>query len=179
VLTFLLRRVAFAIPSIFGLLVVTFLLIRVIPADPAAALAGDAASPAQIQAIRQQFGLDRPLYVQFGLYLEQVVHLDFGESQFSRRPVALDIGQRLPATLELTFCSLLLSIIVGIPLGVVAATHYNRWPDFVLRITSIAGVALATFWIAIMLQLLFSMDLAWLPLRGRCGFRRSRPGIPK
>jgi peptide/nickel transport system permease protein len=169
VITFLLRRIALAIPSMFGLLVITFLLIRVIPADPAAALAGDAATPAQIQAIRQHYGLNRPLYEQFALYVKQVARLDFGESQFSSRPVALDIGQRLPATLELTFCSLLVSTVLGIPLGVVAAIRHNRWPDFLLRIASVIGVALATFWIAIMLQLLFSMDLGWLPLRGRQG----------
>ena len=80
--------------------------------------------------------------------------------------MALDIAQRLPATLELTFTALLLAIVLGIPLGVVAAVNHNRWPDFLLRMFSVAGIAIAAFWFAIMLQLLFAMQLDWLPLRG-------------
>ena len=166
---FLLRRLALAVPSLFGLLLITFLMIRVVPADPATALAGDQATPAQIAAIRHRFGLDRPLHEQFGLYLGQIARLDFGESQYSNRPVAVDIRQRLPATLELTSCALLLAIVLGIPLGVLAAVNHNRWPDFLLRVLSVGGVAMATFWLAIMFQLLFSMELDWLPLRGQVG----------
>lgn len=133
-LRFVLRRVLTAIPSLLGLLVVTFLLIRVVPADPAAALAGDNATPQQIEAIRHQYGFDRPVIEQLYLYLGQVLCFDFGESQYSRRPVGLDLRQRLPATLELTFAALLIATGLGIPLGVVAAVYHNRWPDFVLRI---------------------------------------------
>jgi peptide/nickel transport system permease protein len=166
---FILRRVLSAVPSLFGLMIVTFLLIRVVPADPAAALAGDNASPEQIAAIRHQYGFDRPVYEQLLLYIGQVLRFDFGESQYSHRPVGLDIQQRLPATLELTFAALFIGIAIGIPLGVVAGVHHNRWPDFALRLFSITGVAIAAFWFAIMLQLLFSMQLEWLPLRGRTG----------
>jgi peptide/nickel transport system permease protein len=169
VLNFLLRRTLYAIPSLFGLLIVTFVLIRVVPADPAAALAGDNATPQQIEAIRHQYGFDRPVHEQLLLYLGKVVRLDFGESQYSHRPVGLDIRQRLPATLELTIAALLIAALLGVPLGVVAGIHHNRWPDFVLRFVSVAGVAVAAFWFAIMLQLLFAMELGWLPLRGRMG----------
>ena len=106
-LAFIVRRLLLVIPSLAGLLVLTFFLIRVVPADPAAALAGENATPAQIAEIRRQYGLDQPLYKQFGVYLTQVARLDFGESAYSRRPVALDIKQRLPATLELTLAALL------------------------------------------------------------------------
>jgi peptide/nickel transport system permease protein len=167
VLRFVLRRMLSAIPSLFGLLIVTFLLIRVVPADPAAALAGDNATPQQIAAIRHQYGFDRSLGEQLILYIGQVLQFNFGESQYSHRPVGLDIRQRLPATLELTFASLLFATFVGIPLGVIAGVYHNRWPDFVVRLFSITGVAVAAFWFAIMLQLLFSMQLGWLPLRGR------------
>jgi peptide/nickel transport system permease protein len=167
VLRFILRRVLSAIPSLFGLMVVTFLLIRMVPADPAAALAGDNATPQQIAAIRHQYGFDRPVYEQLLLYIDQVFHFNFGESQYSHRPVGLDIRQRLPATLELTFAALVIAIVIGIPLGVIAGVNHNRWPDFVLRLFSITGIAIAAFWFAIMLQLLFSMQLDWLPLRGR------------
>lgn len=165
-LRFTLRRVALAVPSLFGLLVISFLLIRVVPSDPAAAMAGDAATPQQLQQLRHQYGLDQSLPAQFVSYLRDVARLDFGESAFSHRSVALDLAQKLPATLELTFAALLLSVCIGIPLGVVSASRHNAWPDFVLRLVSIAGVAVAAFWAAIMLQLLFAMQLGWLPLRG-------------
>jgi peptide/nickel transport system permease protein len=166
-LRFILRRALLAIPSLFGLLVLTFFLIRVVPADPAAALAGENATPAQVAEIRKQYGLDRPLYEQFVVYLGQVARFEFGESAYSRRPVALDIMQRLPATLELTISALLIATLLGIPLGTIAAVYHNRWPDTLLRILSVAGVAVAAFWFAIELQLLFAMDLGWFPLRGR------------
>jgi peptide/nickel transport system permease protein len=166
-LGFILRRLLLVIPSLLGLLIFTFFLIRVVPADPAAALAGDNATPAQVAEIRRQYGLDQPLYVQFAVYLGQIARLDFGESAYSRRPVALDIKERLPATLELTMSSLLFATLFGIPLGTVAAVYHNRWPDMLLRILSVGGIAVAAFWFAIELQLLFAMRLDWLPLRGR------------
>jgi peptide/nickel transport system permease protein len=177
-LGFVLRRTLLVLPSLFGLLVVTFLLIRAVPADPAVALAGDNATPAQIAEIRRQYGLDQPLHVQFGRYLAGVARLDFGTSQFSGRPVVQDIAQRLPATLELTFAALLLSAGLGIPLGVLAAVNHNCWPDFLLRIVSVGGIAIAAFWLAIMLQLLFAMELGWLPLRGRLDVGLSAPPGP-
>jgi len=168
-LPFLLRRALHTVPTLFGLLIVTFLLIRIVPADPAAALAGDNATPRQIENIRHQYGFDRPILEQLVLYLEQVLRFNFGESQYSHRPVGMDIRQRLPATLELTAAALLIATGLGIPLGVIAGVYHNRWPDFLLRVISITGVAVAAFWFAIMLQLLFAMQLEWLPLRGRLG----------
>ena len=99
---------------------------------------------------------------------------------FSRRPVSLDIVQRLPATLELTFAALFLSILLGVPLGVVSALNHNTWPDYLLRVFSVLGIAVAAFWFAIMLQLFFAMDLGWLPLRGELSARpwRDRRGSP-
>src|SRR5215468_468019 len=168
-LGFILRRLFLVIPSLVGLLILTFFLLQVVPADPAAALAGENATPAQVAEIRRQYGLDQPLYQQFVVYLGQVARLDFGESAYSRRSVAADIRQRLPATLELTIAALFLGTMLGIPLGTVAAVHHNRWPDTLLRVLSVAGVAIAAFWFAIELQLLFAMELDWLPLRGRLG----------
>lgn len=165
-LRFILRRTLTAIPSLFGLLIVTFLLIRIVPADPAAALAGDNATPQQIEAIRHQYGFDRPIAEQLLLYLGQVMRFDFGESQYSHRAVGVDLRQRLPATLELTFAALLLATVLGIPLGVISAVYHNRWPDFALRVLSVTGIAVAAFWFAITLQLVFAMNLEWLPLRG-------------
>ncbi len=140
-LRFVLRRCALVVPSLLGLLVVTFLLIHAVPSDPAMAMAGDAATPEQVEHLRQQYGLNRPLWEQFFVYVGKVAHLDFGESAFSRRPVTVDLAQRLPATLELTFCALAISIFVGVPLGVIAALNHNAWPDYLLRIFSVLGIA--------------------------------------
>ena len=175
-LVFALRRIAMIVPSLFGLLLLTFTLIHVMPADPAAVLAGDNATPAQVQEIRHKFGLDRPLPAQFLSYLDRAIRLDFGESAYSHRPVAQDIAQRLPATIELVFVSLVLATVIGIPLGTVAATHHNRLPDFALRVVTVTATAVAAFWLAIMLQLLFAMTLHWLPLRGRLGDDVLPPG---
>lgn len=174
-LRFALRRSALVLPSLLGLLVVTFLLIHAVPSDPAVALAGEAATPEQIASLRKQYGLDRPIWEQFAVYVEKVARLDFGDSAFSKRPVMLDIIQRLPATLTLIFCSLAISVLVGVPLGVVGALNHNRWPDYLLRVFSVLGIAVAAFWFAIMLQLLFAMDLGWLPLRGELSATMARP----
>jgi peptide/nickel transport system permease protein len=172
---FLLRRCLLVLPSLLGLLVITFLLIHAVPSDPAVAMAGEGGTPEQIARLRQQYGLDKPIWEQFAVYVGKVVQLDFGESAFSRRPVSLDIVQRLPATLELTFAALFLSILLGVPLGVVSALKHNTWPDYLLRVFSVMGIAVAAFWFAIMLQLFFAMDLGWLPLRGDLSSTMVRP----
>ncbi len=174
-LRFILRRCILVLPSLAGLLLITFLLIHAVPSDPAVAMAGDAATPEQIARLRKQYGLDLPIWEQFFVYAGKVLTLDFGESIFSRRPVALDIIQRLPATLTLTFSSLFLSIFIGVPLGVCAGLTHNRWPDYLLRVFSVLGIAVAAFWFAIMLQLFFSMELGWLPLRGELSATMIRP----
>jgi peptide/nickel transport system permease protein len=168
-LRFFVRRLLLVVPVLFGLLVLTFVLVRVVPNDPSAALAGQNATPQQITEIRAKYGFDQPLIVQFGIYLRQVVQADLGTSTQSGRPVAQDILQRLPATLELTFAALALGAGLGIPLGVLAAVRHNTAVDHALRFFTVGGVAIASFWFAIMLQLLFSMQLDLLPLRGRLG----------
>ncbi|MCC7426668.1 MAG: ABC transporter permease [Alphaproteobacteria bacterium] len=155
------------IPVLLGLLVLVFVLTRIVPADPAAVLAGEQASPEQVAAIRATLGLDRPLHVQFVRYLVQVASGDFGTSLYTHRPVVQDLAERMPATIELALASMLLAILVGIPLGAVAAVRRNGWLDQIIRVFTIGGLAVASFWMAIMLQLVFSMQLDILPLRGR------------
>lgn len=164
---YILRRLLLALPALLGLVVLTFVLSRVIPGDPAATLAGDAATPAQIAEIRAQYGLDRPILEQAVIHVRQVLTGDFGRSVFSGRPVAEEIAQRLPATLELTFAALFLATVLGVPLGLVAALNHNGPVDHLVRLVSVGGLAVASFWLAIMLQMVFSMDLDILPLRGR------------
>ncbi|WP_137123916.1 ABC transporter permease [Roseomonas sp. HF4] len=164
---YILRRLLLALPALFGLVILTFVLSRVIPGDPAATLAGDGATPALIAEIRAQYGLDRPILEQAWIHLRQVLTGDFGRSIFSGRPVSEEIAQRLPATLELTFAALFLATVLGVPLGLVAALNHNGPIDHLVRLLSVGGLAVASFWLAIMLQLVFSMDLDVLPLRGR------------
>lgn len=164
---YILRRLLLALPALFGLVILTFVLSRVIPGDPAATLAGDAATPAQLAEIRAQYGLDRPIMEQAMIHVRQVLTGDFGRSIFSGRPVTEEIAQRLPATLELTFAALLLAVLLGVPLGLLAALNHNGPIDHLVRVLSVGGLAIASFWLAIMLQLVFSMDLDVLPLRGR------------
>jgi peptide/nickel transport system permease protein len=164
---FLIRRILLVVPVLFGLLLLTFTLMRAIPADPAAALAGENASAEDIARIRERYGFDRPVYVQFPVFLKQVLSGDFGTSAYTNRPIITDITQKLPATLELTVVALLIIGVGGIALGTLGAVWHNSLFDHLVRIFSIAGLAVATFWLAIMLQLCFSMELGWLPLRGR------------
>ncbi|MBN9278882.1 MAG: ABC transporter permease, partial [Hyphomicrobium sp.] len=164
---FILGRLLLALPALFGLLVLTFIMLRVLPNDPSAALAGENATPEQIAAVRKAYGFDEPLWKQFVIYVGQVARADLGNSIISNRPVASDIAWRLPATIELTFVSLLFAAIVGIPLGTMAAVWHNSPFDHAMRIVTVGGLAIASFWFAIILQIVFSMDLGWLPLRSR------------
>ena len=166
-LLFVLRRILLIVPILMGLLLLTFLMLRLAPGDPAAAIAGDNATPKQIAEIRAELGLDDPLVVQFGSYVVRAAQGDFGVSAYSHRPVGLDIAQRLPATLELTFAALLIAALGGIVFGAMAGASRNSTFDFAVRVLSVLGLATASFWLAIMLQLVFSFDLEWLPLRGR------------
>jgi peptide/nickel transport system permease protein len=174
-LMFVFRRTVMVLPTLFGLLVLTFLFTHVFPSDPSAALAGDNATPAQIQEIRRQYGFDRPVYTQFLIYVRQIARGNLGTSIYTQRPVSEDIAHRLPATLELTFVALLIAAGIGIPLGVISGFAYNTWADYLLRVLSVGGLAIASFWLAIMFQLLFSMQLGWLPLRGRLDIGSALP----
>lgn len=166
-LRFVLRRILLMIPVLFGLLLLTFVMLQLVPGDPAATLAGENATAEQIAEIRQKFGFDDPVIVQFGRYLSQIAEGDFGISAYSRRPVGDDIVLRLPATIELTLVALAFAAVGGILVGTLAAVWHNSPFDHVVRIVSVAGLAVASFWFAIMLQMLFAMELDWLPLRGR------------
>jgi peptide/nickel transport system permease protein len=172
---YILRRIALSIPALFGLILLTFVLSRVVPGDPAATLAGDAATPAQIAEIRVQYGLDRPILEQAVIHVRQVLSGDLGNSIFSGRPVSEEILQRLPATLELTFLALFFATVLGIGLGLVAALDHNGPLDHLVRVVSVGGLAIASFWLAIMLQLQFSMEWNMLPLRGRLDVALGQP----
>jgi peptide/nickel transport system permease protein len=167
IVALVLKRLAWLAPTLAGLVAIVFFISRVIPADPVALMAGETASRAQIELLRQKLGLDRPLLVQLGQYYKQLLSGDLGTSLFTTRPVWEDLSARLPATIELTVAAMLVSVVFGIPLGVIAALHRNNFIDHLLRVVTVAGLAVASFWLALLLQLLFAMDLRWLPLQAR------------
>jgi len=162
-----LRRLAWFVPTLLGLLTVTFVISRVIPGDPVALVAGDTATPAQVEALRRQLGFDRPLPIQFVSYVGRLLRGDMGTSLYTTRPISDDLASRLPATIELTLVAMAFSVVVGIPLGVVSALWRNSALDHALRVITVSGLAIASFWLGIMLQLLFAMRLGWMPLNGR------------
>jgi peptide/nickel transport system permease protein len=167
ILALLVRRIAWLLPTLAGLVAVVFVISRVIPADPVALLAGETASRAQVELLRHRLGLDRPLPLQLLGYYRELISGDLGESLFTMRPVWDDLSARLPATIELTVAAMLIAVVLGVPLGVLAALSRNRPLDHLLRIVTVAGLAMASFWLALMLQLYFAMELRWLPLQGR------------
>jgi peptide/nickel transport system permease protein len=160
------RRVWQLLPIIIFATLVVFFLLQLVPGDPAVTLAGDYASKERIEEIRHLYGFDKPLIVQYGAWLWQVVHGDLGRSLLSSAQVADQIGQRLPNTLLIATYALVLAALVGIPLGVLAATRVgSRLDAFVTSVASL-GVALPSFWLAILLVVYFSLDLHLLPATG-------------
>lgn len=166
-LAMIVRRCIWMPPTLLGLLLLVFAISHVIPSDPARVMAGENAPPEQVAALRHQYGLDQPLPAQFVRYVEDVATGNLGISLFTQRPVAEDLWERTPATFELALFSITIAIVTGVPLGVVAALRRNSLLDHLVRVVTVAGLAMAAFWLAILLQLLFSMWLGWTPVQGR------------
>jgi peptide/nickel transport system permease protein len=167
--SFLASRLAKALLVVLGVVIINFFLIRLAPGDPATVLAGQSGTsdPAYVQRLRQEFGLDKPVSTQLGLYLKGVAHLDLGYSYRNHMPVLTLIAQRLPATFLLMACAFVFSIVLGVLLGVIAArARYNnrrRWVDSAVMAGSLLLYATPLFWLALMAILLFSVVLGWLP----------------
>ncbi|HXT36874.1 MAG TPA: ABC transporter permease [Chloroflexota bacterium] len=161
------RRLLFLILVLLGLSIITFTLSHVVPSDPARLYAGPRATAATLIQIRHQFGLDQPVWRQYTTYLYNLLHGDFGYSLTSHRPVADDLRDYLPATLELTIFAILLILLIGIPLGVLSSIRPGSILDQVGRFVSITGVALPAFWLGLMAQWYFFDNQGWLPSGGR------------
>jgi peptide/nickel transport system permease protein len=162
-LTTVLSRILQAIPTLFGIVVVTFLLTRALPGDPAAYFAGASATPESIAEIRAKLGLDQSLPVQFWQYLKSLGQGDLGQSISTGQPVATELLRRLPASLELTLFALLMSVAVAVPLGMLAAVHQDSWIDQLCRFVVTAGVSLPTFFTGLLLVYVFYFLLGWAP----------------
>ncbi len=168
-LEIIVSRLAWFAPTLAGLVVIVFLISNVIPTDPVRVLLGENATAAQIETMRHKLGYDQPLAVQLVRHFRDVLSGDLGVSIYTQRPISEDLTERLPATLELTLVAIALSIVIGIPLGVMSALRRNSAWDHVVRVLSVSGLAIAAFWLAMLLQFLFSMKLSMAPLNGRIG----------
>jgi dipeptide transport system permease protein len=162
-LLMILKRVMMAVPSLIGVVIVTFLLTRALPGDPAAYFAGPAATTEAIQQIRVKLGLDKPLFIQFIRYVEDLARGDLGNSLTTGQPVRHEIKTRLPASAELTLLGLIVSVVIAVPLGILAATRPNSLIDHACRVIATAGVSLPVFFTGLILIYVFYYHLGWAP----------------
>jgi len=157
-----------AVPvTLFGLILVTFLIGRVMPIDPVIAIVGDHAPPDVIARVREQLGLDRPLIVQFGIYLDRLLHGNLGTSVMTTHPVTQDIATYFPATFELATAAIILAVVIGIPLGVIAAARQGSRFDHVVRVVSLAGQSIPVFVLGLIFLLIFYVKLGIAPGTGQ------------
>jgi peptide/nickel transport system permease protein len=166
-LRFVVRRLLLLVPILLGLSILVFLWIRALPAGPAQSLLGERATPETIAQIERQYGLDKPIYVQYWRYLKTVGSGDLGTTIRSRRPVSDELKERFPATIELTVAALLFAVLLGIPLGFVAAKRYGTWVDHSSLVLSLLGISIPVFFLAILLKYIFAVELGLLPTVGR------------
>ena len=165
---YILRRLLLLIPTLLGILLLIFVIAYVIPADPARAWAGPKARPEQVELLRQRYHLNDPLYLQVYHYLKNLLHGDLGISATTKRPVLDDLKHFFPATVELTIVAFTLSILMGVPLGILSAVKRNSLVDHISRVLALLGVSTPLFWLGLLVQFIFYFKLGWLPAGGRC-----------
>ncbi|MGG3383751.1 ABC transporter permease [Heyndrickxia faecalis] len=163
----ILKRLGFLVFVVFGVTLISFILSHVIPGDPASMMAGQRASKETVQSIREQLGLDQPLWIQYADYIRQLATGDFGISIRTHQPVLDDLLTYFPATLELAVAAFAIAILIGIPLGVISALKKNTFWDHFSRIFSISGVSIPVFWSGLVVILIFYGYLGWFPANGR------------
>jgi peptide/nickel transport system permease protein/oligopeptide transport system permease protein len=164
---YLLRRILIALPTLLGVVVLVFLMVRLAPGDPAVLLAGEFATPETLEAIRARYGLDRSLPEQFLIYMEALLRGDLGESARSRRPVLEELKTYFPNTLELASAAILVAVLTGIPLGVLAALRPGSGLDLSVMVLALLGVSMPVFWFGLLAILIFSVGLGWFPVAGK------------
>lgn len=161
------RRALVSLLVVFGAVSLVFFIMHALPGDPVQTmLMGTAVDEQTLDNLRQELGLNRPLYIQYFTYLGNLLRGDLGQSYVSKEEVAKILGEQFPSTVLLTLASTALSVIIGVLLGVLSAIHRNKWADVVIRIVSLFGISMPTFWSGILLILIFSVNLRWFPAMG-------------
>jgi peptide/nickel transport system permease protein len=168
-MTFFVQRVLWTVPILLGVLTLVFFLLHLIPGDPVDMMLGEQALPADRAQMRAALHLDRPLGAQYAGYLARTLRGDLGTSFRQRRPVAVLIAERMPATVELMLAAMVVALAVALPLGLLAALHHGRWVDQAASVFAVLGVATPNFWLGPLLILLFAIKLDWLPVNERGG----------
>lgn len=164
---YIFKRIFLGIIVLFGVITMTFIIARIIPSDPAAKWVGPRATPEQIEAAKEELGLNDSLPVQYINYLKDITQGDLGRSLRTHQPVIEDLKSFIPPTMELVLLAFIIAIIIGIPLGIYSAKMKDQWLDHISRLVSIGSVSLPTFWVALFFQLIFYSMLGWFPLGGR------------
>ncbi|HEY0418868.1 MAG TPA: ABC transporter permease [Acetobacteraceae bacterium] len=172
---FLLHRLALLTLMLAGLVLITFAVSNIAPSDPAALAAGPDATRDMIETVRREYGLDQPLPAQFVRYVSDLLHANLGRSIQTGNQVAEDLARYFPATMELVLLSMLFSVLVGVPMGMLAALWRNSLFDHLMRVLAVSGVALPAFWAALLLQLVFGVWLGWLPTSGQLSVATDPP----
>ncbi len=170
-LRFTVRRLLLLVPILLGLSILVFLWIRALPGGPAASILGERATPEAIEQVNRQYGLDRPVWVQYAKYVQSLLQGDLGTSIASRRPVTEEIGRRFPATVELAVAAMFFAVAIGIPLGFIAAKRYRSWVDQGSLVVSLLGISIPVFFLGILLKYVFAVKLGLLPTVGRIDVR--------
>jgi peptide/nickel transport system permease protein len=160
---FIVKRILLLIPILLGISILTFTMTHILPGDPTYILLSPYAKEEDVQQKREELGLDEPLYVQYGIYLRDLLQGDLGHSYRTQNPVTEDLKQRFPVSFELTTLSLALAVLVGVPLGVQAAVHKDTWLDHIMRVTSVGGVSIPIFWTGVVLIFIFYYKLRLAP----------------
>ncbi|MFP4103975.1 ABC transporter permease [Coleofasciculus sp.] len=164
---YIIKHLLNLLPVLLGITLLVFLFLHLIPGDPATVLLGERATPEQVEALREQLGLNQPLPLQYLTFLNNLLHLDFGTSIISGIPIIDEIKTRFPATFELSLAAMIVAVILGIPAGVLAAVYKNRPADNVTMIGSLLGVSMPVYWLGLLLIYLFAITLNWFPPSGR------------
>jgi peptide/nickel transport system permease protein/oligopeptide transport system permease protein len=163
---YLIKRLLSTIPVLIGISLLLFFMLRMLPGDPAQVLAGQMATPREIENIRHQLGLDRSVYEQYAVYMSHLVRLDLGRSARTQNPVIDEIWARLPNTLLLSVVAIILACLFGIPAGIISAVRPYSWIDYLVTLFALFGISMPVFWLGLMLVVLFAVILQWLPAGG-------------
>ena len=166
-LAYIIRRILILIPTLLGVSVIVFFMLRITPGDPAELLLGERATEEALHEIREHLGLNEPLHVQYGLFLKRLMKGDLGETIWSRQKVWIEVKERFPATIELSVVALFISCFFGIIFGIISATRQYSIFDYLSMLGALIGVSMPIFWLGLVFMLIFSVNLGWLPLSGR------------